>query len=65
MVRVTLAAFTTSTTGAPMSFASCAVEWEPCASAPSNRPRLPSTSARSAPRAARCSEAEMAAGDMR
>jgi hypothetical protein len=63
-VRVSLAAFTTSTTGAPMSLASCAVECVPRASAPSKRPRLPSTSARSAVRAARCIEPAMVAGDM-
>lgn len=48
-VRVTFVALTTRTTGASSAFASSAVLWVPSASAPSNRPRLPSITAKSAP----------------
>ena len=62
---LTFVALTTRTTGAPRSLASSAVEWVPRTSAPSYRPRFPSTRARSAPRATRCIAAAIVAAGMR
>ena len=64
-MRVTLAALTTNTTGVPVSLASWAVEWEPSASMPSNRPRFPSTTAMSLRPAARASAPRIAEAGIR
>ncbi len=59
-VRVHLVQSSTRTTGVPSSLASSAVLNVPRASIPSNRPRLPSTTATSAPAVAEAKESRTA-----